>query len=75
MADSWTISHFSISNPTGPGQGDVAALLRRAADSIEKRGDIDVQDVTFSSEVTGGEDDLTITVYYHEQPRRRASSE
>jgi hypothetical protein len=68
--DEWTIHHFSQSNPAGAGQGFVPALLRRVADSIEALGDVDVQDITFSSEVTGEEDDLTMTVYCHRQPRR-----
>jgi hypothetical protein len=67
----WLVSHFSQSNPNGPGQGDVPALLRRVADTIESEGDIDVQDIVFHSEVTEGEDDLTVTVYFHRQPRRR----
>lgn len=73
MSDSateWTVLHFSQSNPAGEGQGNVAALLRRVADSVEELGDVKVQDVTFSSTVTDGEDDLTMTVYYH-RPRRR----
>jgi hypothetical protein len=69
--DQWTIFHFSRSNPAGPDQGDVPALLRRVADSIEELGDLDVQDITFNSEVTSSEDDLTMTVYYNRQPRRR----
>lgn len=70
--DKWSmVHHFAQSNPTGPGQGYVPALLRRVADSIEALGDVDVQDITFSTEVTGDEDDLTMTVYYHRQPRRR----
>lgn len=64
------VHHFAQSNPTGPGQGYVPALLRRVADSIEALGDVDVQDVTFSSQVTAGEDDLTMTVYYHRSGRR-----
>lgn len=67
----WTIRHFSQSNPDGEGQGDVAALLRRVADSLDRLGDVQVQDLTFSSAVTDGEDDLTITVYYESQARRR----
>jgi hypothetical protein len=67
----WTAFHFSQSNPEGAGQGDVPSLLRRVADSIETEGDVDVKDITFSSKVTVGEDDLTITVYYHREPRRR----
>ncbi|MGH3071067.1 MAG: hypothetical protein ACRDNB_02205 [Gaiellaceae bacterium] len=63
--DRWSIFHFSKSNPAGRGQGDVAALLRRVADSIDALGDVDVQDITFHSEVTECEDDLTVTGYYH----------
>lgn len=70
-AEEWTINHFSQSNPAGEDQGDVPALLRRVADSIEALGDVDVQDITFSSGVTEAEDDLTMTVYFHRQPRRR----
>ena len=65
------ILNFSISNPNGDGQGFVPALLRRMADAIEAEGDVDVQDLTFQSEVTDGEDDLTMTVYFHRQLRRR----
>lgn len=64
------VHHFAQSNPTGTGQGDVPALLRRVADSIEGLGNVQVQDITFSSEVTADEDDLTMTVYYHRKPRR-----
>lgn len=63
--------HFSQSNPAGEEQGDVAALLRRVAKSLEALGDVQVNDITFSSKVTGDEDDLTMTVYYDRTPRRR----
>lgn len=63
--------HFSQSNPEGPGQGDVAALLRRVADSLDDLGDVDVQDIAFHTAVTAGEDDLTMTVYYNREPRPR----
>ena len=69
--EEWTINHFSQSNPAGEDQGDVPALLRRVADRIEALGDVDVQDITFSAGVTEAEDDLTVTVYFHRQPRRR----
>lgn len=49
----------------------MASLLRRVADSVEALGDVDVQDITFCVELTDGEDDLTMTIYYHDQPRRR----
>jgi hypothetical protein len=71
VPDDWTISHFSQSNPSGESQGDVAALLRRVADGIESLGDVQVQDITFTSSPTDGEDDLTVTVYYEREPRRR----
>ena len=63
--------HFSQSNPEGPGQGDVAALLRRVADTLDELGDVAVQDIVFHSAVTAAEDDLTMTVYYSREPRPR----
>jgi hypothetical protein len=62
----WTICHFGQSNPSGPGQGNVAALLRRVANSIEGLGNIIVEDITFRSEPTGDERDLQMTVYYYD---------
>jgi hypothetical protein len=59
VADEWTSSHFSQSNPAGEGQGDVPALLRRVADSVEALGDVQVADITFTSVPTDAEDDLT----------------
>ena len=69
--DRWRAFHLSRSNPEGPGRGDVAALLRGVADAVEGLGDVQVHDITFTSEVTDGEDDLTMTVYYDREPRRR----
>ena len=69
--DQWSVFHFSQSNGDGPGSGDVAALLRRVADSLDALGDVQVQDITFHSQVTDGEDDLSMTVYYDRSPRRR----
>lgn len=65
--DDWTIFHFSQSNPNGPGQGSVPALLRRVAESIDELGNVVVQDITFHSEATADEDDLQMTVYYCRQ--------
>jgi hypothetical protein len=61
----WQVEHFSQSNPDGPDQGDVAALLRRVADTIETLGDITVQDLVFHQEFTADDADLLVTVYYH----------
>lgn len=71
MVESSAIEHFTQSNPDGPDQGDVAALLRRVADTVDELGDVQLQDVVFGSEVTAGEDDLHMTVYFHREPRRR----
>jgi hypothetical protein len=62
--DGWTVSHFGQCNPEGKGQGDVAALLRRVADTIEGLGQIDVLDLVFHSETTADEDRVKVTVYY-----------
>jgi len=65
---SWTIEHFSQANPSGPGQADVPALLRRVADSIEALGEVDVQDLVLHTEVTEDGDWHSLTVYFH-RPR------
>jgi hypothetical protein len=64
-SNDWTVLHFGQSNPEGPGQGSVPDLLRRVANTIESLGDVDVQDITFSSEVTADEDRVSMTVYYN----------
>jgi hypothetical protein len=48
--------------PRAKGKGDVPALIRRVTGSIENLGDVQVQDITFSSEVTDDEDDLRMNV-------------
>lgn len=50
--DRWTIEHFSQSNPAGAVQGDVPALLRRVAETMERMGPIDVQDLVMHNETT-----------------------
>jgi hypothetical protein len=69
MVADWTISHFSHSSPEG--KAAVSALLRRVADSIESLGDVEVEGITFTRSPTDAEDNLTLTVYYYRQPRRR----
>jgi hypothetical protein len=72
--DKWSVFHFAISNPAGPDQGNVSRLLRVAADHLEELGDVQVNDITFSSEPTENEDDLSLTIYYDRKPRRRGFS-
>jgi hypothetical protein len=59
-----SVRHFSQSNPDGPGQRDVPALLRRVADTIEEFGDIVVQDIVFQDPLSLDDNDLAITVYF-----------
>lgn len=61
----WSASYFSQSNPSGMGQGDVGALLRRVADTIDSLGGVTIADVCFHSVPTADEADLTMTVYYY----------
>ena len=62
----WDIHHFSIANPKGSGdEGNFPALLRRVAESMEKKGDIRVQDVTFAHEMTEDGPWWSATIYFH----------
>jgi hypothetical protein len=67
----WTAEHFSQANPAGEGQGDVPALLRRAADSIDALGEVNVQDLVLHNEVTESGDWPSLTVYFHRSTARR----
>ncbi len=42
-----TIEHFSQANPAGSGQADVPTLLRRVAETLERLGPVEVQDIVF----------------------------
>jgi hypothetical protein len=67
--ESWTIRHFSQSNPKGLDEGDVPALLRRVANTLEELGPVKVMDlVLHNDELTAeAEDWYSITVYF--EPR------
>jgi hypothetical protein len=60
----WTMHHFSRSTPKGPEQGDVPALLRSVADSIEKLGNVEVYDLILHNEITEDGHWPSVTVYY-----------
>ncbi|HEY2706097.1 MAG TPA: adenylate kinase [Candidatus Dormibacteraeota bacterium] len=60
-----TVHHVSQSNPRGPSQRDVPALLRRMADTIEKLRPAKVHDVTFGTETTEDGPWHHLTVYFH----------
>jgi len=44
----------------------VPALLRRVADSSERLGSVEVQDLTFGTEITERGPRHRLTVYFHE---------
>jgi hypothetical protein len=67
VTDEFVCFHFSQNNPVGTGQGSVPALLRRVADSIEELGPIEVQDITFATEITADGIWPSLTVYYHRE--------
>ncbi|GAA3829746.1 hypothetical protein GCM10022226_58250 [Sphaerisporangium flaviroseum] len=61
----YQMHHFSQSNPRGPEQDDVPALLRRVAASIEKLGEVQVYDLIMHNEITEeGLDWPSVTVYF-----------
>lgn len=61
----WTAEHFSQANPIGPGQDDVASLLRRVAGSLERIGPVEVQDLILHTDVTADGLHHSLTVYFH----------
>jgi len=71
---SWTVEHFSQANPVGKGQGDVPALLRRVADSIDALGEVEVQDLVMHTEITEDGDWPSLTVYFHSSTALRSVS-
>lgn len=64
MVERYTMNHFSQANPKGDGQGDVAALLRRVAGTIDELSSATIHDITFHTELLDGEYAPTMTVYY-----------
>lgn len=62
---SWTIEHFSQANPNGPGQGDVPALLRCVAATLEQLSAVEVADLVLHTEITDQGAWPSLTVYFH----------
>ncbi len=56
--------HFSMANPKGRRQGDVALLLRSVASEVERIADAEVQDVSLHAEVTNRGPWYSMTVYF-----------
>ena len=61
----WTAEYFSQANPAGPGQDDVPSLLRRFADSLDRIGPVEVQDLILETDVTADGYWPSLTVYFH----------
>jgi hypothetical protein len=70
--NTWAVEHFSQANPAGKDQGDVPALLRWVADSIEALGEVEVQDLVMHTEVTETGDRHSLTVYFHRSTALRS---
>ena len=60
QARRWTCNQFAITNH----DDDAAALLRKAAASIEALGAIDILDITFARQSTAINAEVTLTVYF-----------
>ena len=59
-AQKWTCNHFSITDH----RGNAARLLRKAADAIEKMGEIEVLDIAFRSPAEPTFKEITVSVYF-----------
>ena len=55
--EEYTIKHFSLSMPKGEQQSSVPALLRRLAEAVEAKGEIEIMDITFTMELDKNGDD------------------
>ena len=62
VSGDWTANHFSQANPAGRGQGNVPALLRRVADTIEDLGEVEILDLVLHTATTSEGDWPSITV-------------
>jgi hypothetical protein len=69
MDSEYTCYHFSQNNPFGPDQGDLPALLRRVADSIEELGEIEPLGMVMNVEVSE-EGLLPVVTLYYDRPLR-----
>jgi hypothetical protein len=56
--------HFSVATPAGPGQDDVATLLRQVAQTLDALGAVTVHDITFHVDVTDDGPWPSMSVYY-----------
>ncbi len=64
VSSDWSAKNFSQANPAGPGQSDVAALLRRVAGTVAGLGEVVILDLVMHIEVTELGDWPSITVYF-----------
>lgn len=64
-----TMFQFQQFNPQGPGQGNVPALLRRVADSIDELGDVEVYGLVMNPPLLlpDDEDWPSLAVYYDDK--------
>jgi hypothetical protein len=67
MPNRWECHHFSLALADGVDRSDVPALLRHLADTLDGYGPMDVQDITFHTDVTANGFVHNFTVYF--QPK------
>jgi hypothetical protein len=60
----WIAHHFSLANPKGRRQGDLARLLRSVATEVGALGDAEVYDLVLHTETTSRGPWYSVTVYY-----------
>lgn len=63
--DIGTVRTFSLANPKGPEQHDVALLLERLAQQIRTLGKIEVHDVTYGVEINEYGSWPSFTIYFN----------
>jgi hypothetical protein len=64
MPEQTAMYHFTVSPPRGPGQDDVATLLRQVADTLDALGAVTVHDITFHVDMTEDGSWPLMSVYY-----------
>jgi hypothetical protein len=60
-AKNWTCNQFAITEHGG----DAAKLLRRAADSIEQLGDIEILNIAYRPSSDAADLEITVSVYFY----------
>jgi hypothetical protein len=63
----YPVRHFAQAVPAASGERGVATLLRLVADTIDGLGPVRIEDLILHNDISSGEDDYSLTVYFHEE--------